>query len=994
MALLSGSFFPKADAALLSPDRKPLPPRPKTVGPIYDPSNFDSPIVAWTCDGEACFYPVKTDPHAASSIPARPASASDRYLRPHLARNERLRLSMLWYYTRDILTEPELLSGLQEKAYLAHESTGWEFAVIGLLDVNVYIRLATVGLQLAILPRGETLCAHTVTQPPGSVFLLPNMMEDWRFRESPYVEQGGLVAYAGVPLRIQHDSGESVGLGSLCVASSTSQEPLTKPQQQGLARLADWIVADIVKCARSRRQRERNRMAELIAEARRETEDLMSEEPVLRIMRAAYPDAAISLQSSRGERIETESGQPIFSSDVENGLWEDTAYIEEFICNSNQQDPPSDRVVRFIAAQCESELGPSLLVVATKDFRQIFDDVDAWFIQACAGILSQRWQRRLLSEVMRAKEKFLRGVSHQLRTPIHGILGAAELLAEDLKLATASLEADLAEVTGSAATKSSTYLDTISMAGRDLMSTVNGMITLNRWADIAMADREYAVHNIDVLETELAKGMSAAISGDSRCNASVFFSHALPAGRDSLRIDLNLLRDSLLPLIINAVQNTPDGVVTVAVSMKQDSTELVIDVEDTGCGIHPNDQHRIFELYEKVGEYSTGAGLGLTLATKFATLLHGSVELVSSELGRGSHFRAIFQDVDCVSLPLSTVPTLSKVTQTPSKFHHLASSSPYIRLSEHLTKSLVCHGLTSSETTQDCILVVDFVTDPEERHRYLSSMPPNQVAMCVVPPSAEKGSFEGTSGNIIYITGPVLTSAISLALEEAAKLMAGTNVTESKPLQPPKTLTSHPERCGSSSSDEGYGSMAVSPCPQEQLAQTPIASELHSTEPSVYQSDTVDNLETVTPTLTTTISPAKPRALLVDDNIVNLRILQMYCRKRGLPYCCATDGRQAVEMFTQNQALSSAGKEEAIQLVLMDLQMPVCDGIEATRQIRLLEKEAGQRASVLFVVTGQDSASDRGAASGAGADEYLVKPVGIKILDGELKRYFPAFVAN
>jgi hypothetical protein len=75
---------------------------------------------------------------------------------------------MLWYYTRDILNEDgEFSSGLQEKAYLAQKSAGWEFAVIGILDVNVYIRLAAIGLPLAILPRGETLCAHTVTQPPG-----------------------------------------------------------------------------------------------------------------------------------------------------------------------------------------------------------------------------------------------------------------------------------------------------------------------------------------------------------------------------------------------------------------------------------------------------------------------------------------------------------------------------------------------------------------------------------------------------------------------------------------------------------------------------------------------------------------------------------------------------------------------------------------------------------------------------------------------------------
>lgn len=105
-------------------------------------------------------------------IPEKPPDFAERYLRAFLAEHERLRLSVLWYYTRDISSEDEFLAGLQEKAQFAQESTGWEFAVIGILDVDVYIRLATVGLELGILPRGETLCAHTVTQPPG-VCILP-----------------------------------------------------------------------------------------------------------------------------------------------------------------------------------------------------------------------------------------------------------------------------------------------------------------------------------------------------------------------------------------------------------------------------------------------------------------------------------------------------------------------------------------------------------------------------------------------------------------------------------------------------------------------------------------------------------------------------------------------------------------------------------------------------------------------------------------------------
>ena len=74
---------------------------------------------------------------------------------------------MLWYYTRDIFKEKEFLSGLQEKVCIAKESTGWDCAIVGILDINFYTRLATVGTPLGILPRGETICGHVVAQPPG-----------------------------------------------------------------------------------------------------------------------------------------------------------------------------------------------------------------------------------------------------------------------------------------------------------------------------------------------------------------------------------------------------------------------------------------------------------------------------------------------------------------------------------------------------------------------------------------------------------------------------------------------------------------------------------------------------------------------------------------------------------------------------------------------------------------------------------------------------------
>ncbi|CEF84362.1 hypothetical protein FGSG_07623 [Fusarium graminearum PH-1] len=994
-------FFPTADSTLLSStvDYHSLPPRPKAVGPIFDANNFKTPVDPWDSDDQTNLYPPKDDPFDPSAIPAEPSCPSSRYPRSRLAKNERLRLSMLWYYTRDLDEHPELLAGLQEKACLAQENSGWEYAVVGLLDINVYIRLATVGLQLAILPRGETLCAHTVTQPPGNVFLLPNMLEDWRYRESPYVEHGGLIAYAGVPLRIQHESGESVGLGSLCVASATSKPPLTKHQQLALARLGDWIVADIVQCARARRQRERHRLTDLITTLLREPEGDDVQEPILHILRQAYPDESVTLQFTGTDSYDTTV--PYAASDPKHGLWEDDEYIDNFILTSNCNDPPTDRVVRFISAQCESKLGPSVLVVATKDFRRIFDDVDSGFVQACATMLTQRWQKRLLSEVMRAKEKFLRGVSHQLRTPIHGILGAAELLTEHLKALTITgcsklpppgveeLIQPLAELG-----KSSVYLDTISTAGRELMSTVNSMITLNRWADIASAERQYATHSIQELEDILVKGSSDITLRDTSKRAPIFFHHDLPPCCQSLRIDVELFRDSVLPLIVNAIQNTFEGIITVTLSYIQDTKTLVVDVQDTGCGIAANDQGRIFQLYEKVGEHSTGPGLGLTLASKFSALLHGSVELVSSEVHRGSHFRGTFGDIR--SIPSSTpfLPIASQLKRLPLSFHHLTSDSPEIHLNSHLSKYLTCNGFVQSDDSADCLIVMDYIRDPDQRQKYHATLPKGQVAICPVPDMEDIENSPSTS-NIVFVRGPFCTSSLDAGLREADELcaMAPRTITTPLPLASPSLtrdgrgiLPYRPSPSGHNSTDEGYGSNTTpsnngSPIPQARTEES--LSTSNESAPAVPAASKTPPPDVPVRTLPNTY---KPMTLLVDDNAVNLRILEMYCKKRGLPYRSAIDGQQAVNLFHQQQSPTSS--DPPFDLILMDLQMPVCDGISATTQIRSLEK-TGDKTSVLFIITGQDSQKDREAASAAGADNYLVKPVGIKMLDGSLKRYFP-----
>lgn len=168
------SFFPKADAAVLKSRRHDPPSptsRPTAVAPILDSEHAGKALSPWSAQEAETVYPTCADVWAPAPIPKRPVTCDgDQYLFPILTRNERLRLTMLFYYTRGALQDIELMSRLQEKVYLARESVGWEFVIAGLLDHNTYTRMVTVGLPLAVLPRRESTCAHTVNQPPGVGF--------------------------------------------------------------------------------------------------------------------------------------------------------------------------------------------------------------------------------------------------------------------------------------------------------------------------------------------------------------------------------------------------------------------------------------------------------------------------------------------------------------------------------------------------------------------------------------------------------------------------------------------------------------------------------------------------------------------------------------------------------------------------------------------------------------------------------------------------------
>ncbi|KAH7383212.1 hypothetical protein BKA66DRAFT_463353 [Pyrenochaeta sp. MPI-SDFR-AT-0127] len=999
------TFFPKADATVLQSKNSPplLESRPTAVAPILDVDNHDRALHAWTVEVAESVYPSQDDIWAPATIPQRSLCATqcsaDRYLFPILTRNERLRLTMLFYYTRGVLEDQELMSRLQEKVLLAQESVGWEFVIAGLLNHNTYTRMVTVGLPLAVLPRRESTCAHTVNQPPGTVFSLLNMVDDWRFKESPHVEQGGLRSYAGVPLRFETEFGEHVAFGSLCVASNSPQEQLSTSQQRSLARLADWIVSDIVHSARARRQRERRRMLEILTKVQKLCdEDVNMEEVIPEMLREVYPSTTVAIHQATDGKIDLEGGTIFRTSELEHGLWEDCNYFDYVIKELNHQEMVASRVVRVISTQCVSQRTPTFLVVGSKDFRLVFDDVDSWFVQMFATILCRYWQGQALKEAMAAKETFLRGITHQLRTPIHGILGSIELLTEELKSRNVvpSTAASSPSATPDAETLDPyVYIKTIKTSARELIGTVNSLIKLNQWADIAQAQRVVALHKISDIQTALLNETLLALPEDPLSRPTVICLDDLPSNYDTIIVDVRLFLDCIQPLVVNAMQHTAGGVVAVTLSLIDGHQSLIVDVEDNGSGIAASNCDRIFNAYEKVDLSTTDAGLGLTLASKSATLMNGNVALVSSKLGQGSHFRATFHEPVFASSFPQTRSLKERLVQLPTAFHRSTSHAQTPSLGHYFSKYLINRGYIESERSEGSFLILEYTPNLAQLYNQVSNISTGQVAICLVPDAVYFIDFYGErirrQDNVVYVQSPFLPSTFEEALEQADKILT---------------------EFGASTLNSGscpFGGVALDPTPVPSPPPTDCPPELPtrwgSIFPQAIQKELAQSVERLqigtesgTVKMSSSIRSVKPMTLLVDDNVINLRLLEMYCSRRGIPYRAAKDGQEAVQIFSESLSSSTATYDpltrqqlhtQPFKLILMDLQMPVCDGIDATRQIRETEKQHGLEKSVLFIVTGQDSVVDRTNAEDAGADGYLVKPVGPKVLDRWVKHWFP-----
>jgi PAS domain S-box-containing protein len=246
----------------------------------------------------------------------------------------------------------------------------------------------------------------------------------------------------------------------------------------------------------------------------------------------------------------------------------------------------------------------------------------------------------------RAKSRFLACMSHEIRSPLNVILGYAQLMVRDQALGAAARQ----------------KLEIINRSGEHLLELINDVLEMSKIeaGEITSNLATFDLHRMlgDLEAMFLLRAEAKALEFEVALEGSVPRFVVADEGK---------VRQVLVNLLGNAVKFTREGRVTLRVRAARAAgagLSVAAEVQDTGCGIAPNEVRKLFQHFaqtESGRRAQTGTGLGLAISREYARVMGGDIQ-VSSELGKGSTFRFLFAAAEAAVRPAAGPTERGRVT--------------------------------------------------------------------------------------------------------------------------------------------------------------------------------------------------------------------------------------------------------------------------------------------------------------------------------------------
>ncbi|KAH7018153.1 uncharacterized protein B0I36DRAFT_425266 [Microdochium trichocladiopsis] len=675
----------------------------------------------------------------------------------------------------------------------------------------------------------------------------------------------------------------------------------------------------------------------------------------------------------------------------------------------------------------------------------------------------------------KAKSDALGSLSHELRSPLHGLLGACELL-HDTRMS--AFQRDMVRM---AETSGRTLLDVIDhLLDYSKMSSIRGISdqspsSSRKSASLGgfdaksqhltpidvdliveeVVDSVYTGHNFQkVVTADISKQQSqTSLSSATQSPHSAEYSAHLRAagssienGQVSVYLDIDhghswqmsaypgAIRRIVMNLLGNSLKFTADGFIFV--SLKQEAptkskrgADVVITIIDSGRGISEDFlQHQLFKPFSQEDKLSPGTGLGLNVVKQIVNMLQGHITVVSQP-GLGT------KTVVTIPLAYTTEPTpsaslfSSKVEVLKNQSVHLMGFENVLhthflssrRMDERTLLARLCRdwfGMTLTKgpsweagSTLGILIADESCLEEIELLQSRGQAVCPVVVVCHSSVTAHdlstnaKRLSQGSS--LHFITQPIgprkLAEAMIFSIEqykqnaqaleavaqqdvltadsvcEAASSVLPDVSTSSDIVRDAESATQGPSPpTDVSASPSGFSDQAT-PVSMPSLALASSEKLVSEATLALATKDLVTKLQKVEVFPAESVSPttealrAEMRFLVVDDNKINVQILSSFLKKLKKVHSTAMDGLEALEAYK-----TSPGH---FDYVFMDISMPRMDGLEATRRIRMFEREQKfPRPAKIIALTGLVSEDMQKEAFASGIDLFLTKPVKLQQL--------------